>query len=359
MADVVVVGAGIVGASVALHLAETGAEVVVVDAGRTGRATLAGAGIVPAATVAPASPLEALRSRAAAAYPALAARAGGAGYQVVGELVVEVPGRQLEAAAEDAVAAHGKGTAVLGPGEAAGSFPYLDPSLGAVWIPGTARVDGEALRVGLLEAAVAAGAAVRTGEAAVAAGARSVEGAVVAGERVGAGAVVLAAGAWTAALAAGAGVRVPVEPQRGQIAHFGVEEDTSSMPVVARVGRWHYLVTFGDRRVVAGATREAGSGFDPRLTAAGVAEVVTEALAVAPGLAGATLRELRVGLRPTTPDLLPLLGPVPGVGGLFLATGMGSGGLTLGPYCGRLVADAVAGRAAQVDLAPFGLGRFG
>lgn len=353
--SVVVVGAGIAGASVAAHLAAEGAAVVVVDADRPGRATHAGAGIVGAPTLAPGSPLEELRSAAAAAYPGLAATAGGAAFAVVGDLYVGPEGRELDQAAETLAAAHGTGTTVLAPGEAAGLFPYLHPAYGAVRVEGTARVDGEAVRAGLLRAAEAAGARVLAGEATLDDGGRAVR---VGPERFTADAVVLAAGAWSADLAAAAGVAVPVEAQRGQIAHFGVADDTAGLPVVQPLASRHYLLAFDDRRIVAGATRETGSGPDPRLTAAGVAEVLREALLVAPGLADATLREVRVGLRPATPDLLPLLGPVPGHPTLWLATGMGAGGLTLAPYAGRLLARAIAGAEPDVDLAPFGLGRF-
>jgi D-amino-acid dehydrogenase len=75
---------------------------------------------------------------------------------------------------------------------------------------------------------------------------------------------------------------------------------------------------------------------------------------VAPGLAAGRVLETRVGFRPVAPR--PLLGPVPGVAGLFVATGLGASGLTMGPYAGSLVARAALGQAVPVDLAPFLLG---
>ena len=147
-------------------------------------------------------------------------------------------------------------------------------------------------------------------------------------------------------------------PQRGQILHLGVREDTATMPVVQPVGADHYLLPFPDRRVVVGATREAGSGFDPRLTAAGIARVLDDALRVAPGLADATVGDLRVGLRPATPDGAPVLGAVRGCRGLWAATGTGPQGLTLGPYCGQLIADAILGRSQEIDLSPYAPERF-
>ena len=120
----------------------------------------------------------------------------------------------------------------------------------------------------------------------------------------------------------------------------------------------HYIVTWGGGRVVAGATRETGSGFDPCVTAEGVHAVLGEALRVAPGLAGANVLETRVGLRPLSADGLPVLGRVPGVAGAYVATGHGPSGLTLGPYSARVVADLVVGRVPDLDLAPFRADRF-
>jgi D-amino-acid dehydrogenase len=94
-------------------------------------------------------------------------------------------------------------------------------------------------------------------------------------------------------------------------------------------------------------------------TAAGVHEVLSEALRVAPGLAQASIHEIRVGLRPyTTPDTLPVLGPVPNVREVLLATGHGPTGLTLGPYSGKLTADMILGQAGTTDISAFSVARF-
>jgi D-amino-acid dehydrogenase len=89
-----------------------------------------------------------------------------------------------------------------------------------------------------------------------------------------------------------------------------------------------------------------------------VREVLDEALRLAPGLAPATLLEVRVGLRPLATDGLPILGPVPGCAGLWLATGHGPAGLTLGPFSGKLVAEAALGGEWAAWLETFSLDRF-
>ena len=102
-----------------------------------------------------------------------------------------------------------------------------------------------------------------------------------------------------------------------------------------------------------GATRETGSGFAPHATVAGIQEVLHEALRLAPGLHNAAIHEIRVGLRPYTTDHLPLLGSVPGAKGVYLATGHGPTGLTLGPYSAKLVVEQALDQPVAWDLAPF------
>ena len=120
----------------------------------------------------------------------------------------------------------------------------------------------------------------------------------------------------------------------------------------------HYLVPWPDSRVVVGATRETGSGFHPHTTASGVREVLGQALRVAPGLAAAEIREIRVGLRPFAVDGIPVLGGVPGVRNVLLVTGHGPTGLTLGCYSGKIIADMVIGKTPSSDISPFAVGRF-
>ena len=354
----VVVGGGIVGASAAFHLADGGADVVLVDDAREGRATYAGAGIVTWPWRDETRPIFELRRRALTAYPELSARVG-VRLDVVGELFVAPPGRLLDESEEGL----GRGTVGpvqrLEPEQARAAFPYLAPELAALRVTTTARVQGDSVRDRLIDAAAAAGAEIVSGQAELVAGPGGVQAVAIAGRRIVTRDVVVAAGTWSAEFVAPAGVTLAVAPQRGQILHLGVGEDTTAMPVVQPLGADHYLLPFADRRLVVGATRETGSGWDPRITAAGVARVLNDALRVAPGLADATVRELRVGLRPATPDGDPILGAVPGCPGLWAATGTGPQGLTIGPYCGRLIADAVLGRPEEIDLTPYRPGRFG
>lgn len=363
---VVVVGAGIVGAAAAARLAAAGARVTVVDDRAAGGATAAGAGIV--ATVSSRATDEettAFRFAAARHHRELlerCAEAGitGASYRVAGQLTVALAESQVVELQSEfdrtvrLVARHGPDTVgqpeLLSPADIVERFPLVGPTFGGVLSPEVAVVDGRAMRNCLLRLAVSAGADVVSGTAdLVGDGSRGDTGdggrhggCRVSGVRTGsalfdADAVVLAAGAWSGGLTATLAGKV--EPQRGQIVHLHLP-GASALPTLDTFAG-HYLLTFPGDRVVIGATRETGSGFDPTLTAGGVAQVLAQGFSLVPGLARATWLEARVGLRPASTDGLPYLGKAPGHQNLYVATGMGPSGLTLGPYCGSVIADAV------------------
>jgi D-amino-acid dehydrogenase len=134
------------------------------------------------------------------------------------------------------------------------------------------------------------------------------------------------------------------------------DQDTSQWPILAWFGS-QYILAFGPNRVVAGATRETGSGFDVRMTPGGLQEVLNTALRIAPGLGTGTLSEVRIGLRPLSDDGLPFLGYAPGHDNVVVATGHGPSGLQLGPYSGRLAAELALGQEPSTDLTPFAIDR--
>jgi len=360
----IVVGVGILGASAAYHLARQGAEVVAVDRADQGRATDAGAGIVcPWGSAHEDAPSYALLEAGARYYPELAAALAeegepDLGYARVGGLYVPAAGADLEAAearvrARAARAPEAGRIERLSSGEARALFPPLAPDRPGLLVSGGARVDGRRVAAALRRAAAARGARLVEGAAElVVRGARAV-GVRVGGEMIEADCVLATAGAWAGELLAPAGIRLAQSPQRGQIIHLRQPgTDTSRWPVLLPLSSY-YLLAFEDSRVVVGATRETGSGFDYRLTAAGVAEVLGAGLAVAPGLAHWTPAEMRIGFRPLSADGRPLLGPVPGMDGLLVGGGLGPSGLAMGPYAGALLAAAALGRPTALPLADY------
>ena len=115
----------------------------------------------------------------------------------------------------------------------------------------------------------------------------AVRGVSVGGEEIGAGQVVIAAGAWSASFEERLGVRVPIEPPRGQVVRLDLAGmDTVGWPI-ASAFRGRYMVAWAHGRVVVGGARETSSGFRARSTVTGVTQVLAQAVRVAPGLAGA------------------------------------------------------------------------
>jgi glycine/D-amino acid oxidase-like deaminating enzyme len=373
--DAAIVGGGILGTATAYHLVSAGARTLLVDRADAGRATDAGAGILsPETNSRDPEAWFRLAVEAAAYYPALIDRlrdeqAHDTGYARCGQLVVAVSDDEIEPfeRARRIVFERQRRRGLPTPenlhevtaAEARELFPPLAPVHGAIYSRGAARVDGRLLNCALRAAAEARRLVVRPGSVerlVIEDG--TVRGLVVDGERVDAGAVAIAGGAWSEAFGAQLGVTIAVAPQRGQIIHLGLHgTDTSHWPMISAFHH-HYMVAWPDSCVVAGATRETGSGFTPHTTTAGVREVLGEALRVAPGLAHAEVREIRVGLRPLTADALPVLGAVPGIRGVFLVTGHGPTGLTLGAYSGKLVAAQMLGKTPETDLGPFSVARF-
>ncbi|MGH0028791.1 MAG: NAD(P)/FAD-dependent oxidoreductase, partial [Myxococcota bacterium] len=149
------------------------------------------------------------------------------------------------------------------------------------------------------------------------------------------------------------GLALPVEPVRGQI--LSLEAPPGCGPML--VDEHLYLVPKRDGRLVVGATEER-VGFDDRVTAEGVAALLRDAFALAPSLADRAFLEAWSGLRPATPDGLPIIGPAPGLPGLLLACGHYRNGVMLSPVTGELVADLVHGRPLPDDAAAFDPARF-
>ncbi len=372
MAEVIVIGGGVVGQSAAYQLARDGVAVTLVDRADVGQATAAGAGIISPGTGAlGAGPLLPLASAAVAFYPELLAHLAedgetDTGFAICGGLFVATNDAEAEQLPERFRAIEARrvaglrnigAVALLDGREARRLFPALADIPGAIHLSDVGRVNGRLLRDALRRAAVLRGAKMIAGSAAIVRSGGRATGVRVDGRELTADAVLVTGGAWTQQLGDALGVALPVYPQRGQIMHLDLPGIvTTKWPVILGFGS-HYILAFPESRVVAGATREHDSGYDPRMTAGGVHEALGEALRVAPGLAKATLHEVRIGLRPASPDGLPILGALPGLDNVFVATGHGASGLQLGPHSGAMIAGLAQGRAAEVDLAPFAVTR--
>ncbi|MFP7492792.1 FAD-dependent oxidoreductase [Terribacillus saccharophilus] len=362
---IAVVGGGIAGASAAYHLAKAGKKVTIIDSKEKGQATAAGAGIISPwlSKRVRIQPYFILAKAGALYYPKLLElleEDGQAdiGYKQVGALYVSASKKRLDELEKLAYKQRIDTPEIgeikrLSPEEAREKFPPLREDMTALYLEGAARVDGRQLLQALLAAGEKHGVRYVQGEASLLhEGKNKVTGVRVGDEIIEADAVVAAAGAWINKLLDPVGVELPIVPQKGQIMHMHVDADTSDWPVIMPKSS-HYLLGFEGGKVVAGATREVNAGYDVKQTAAGMQEVIREALKVAPGIADEEVSEFRVGLRPAGPNPYPILGPVKDVAGLHLAAGFGPAGLNLAPYSGKLVAKAILGQTADVDIAAY------
>jgi glycine oxidase len=166
--------------------------------------------------------------------------------------------------------------------------------------------------------------------------------------------VILATGAWTPALAATAGVHVPVFPGKG---HMLATEPLP--PVTSRVLRAEKIGT----RQLANGEMLIGSeveqvGYDKSVNPARIDEYLAFMAALVPALDGARVARSWGCLRPMSIDQLPIVGPVPGVGGLYLVTGHGRSGMGLAPASAKALVEVLLTGRSELDLAPYALGRF-
>lgn len=359
--DIIVIGAGIVGASAARALASAGRRVLVLRRGAgIGEASPAAAGMLAAQVESHDELLLPLALAARARHAALAGELAAAGYHVGHET-----GGILQVALDDAGAtalevicashqAAGLAAEYIPAQDLAGRMPGLSGNTrGAMLAPDEGRVNNAALATALMRDAVKRGAMVEfaAADTIVVEHGRVVAVKTSAGDRRTA-AVLIAAGAWSPTLK-GLPRQIPVTPVRGQIVR------TSWPAALARrtvFGPDAYIVPRGDDALL-GSTMES-VGYDPKVTAEGTSGIAAAAARLVPALAALPVLEAWAGLRPMTPDQRPILGLDPDVAGLAWATGHGRNGVLLGPLTAELVAQLLLTGESSWDLRPYGVERF-
>ncbi|MGJ5892380.1 FAD-binding oxidoreductase [Streptomyces sp. V2] len=371
--DVVVVGAGMVGAACALYAARAGLDVVVVDRGPVaGGTTGAGEGNLLVSDKEPGPELE-LALLSARLWTDLAQEHGPAyEYEPKGGLVVASTPESLTALTElaEAQRAAGVTTVHVSSDELPSLEPYLAPGLaGGVLYPQDAQVMPTLAAAHLLRAS---GARIETGRT-VTAILRTPDGAVR-GVRTDRGdlhapAVVNAAGTWGGEVAALAGVHLPVLPRRGfvlvtealprRIRHkvyaadyvADVASDSAALqtsPVVEGTAAGPVLI---------GASRER-VGFDRSFALPVVRSLAAGATRLFPFLAQVRAMRTYLGFRPYLPDHLPAIGADPRAPGLYHACGHEGAGIGLATGTGHLLAQLLGGKSPELDLTPFRPDRF-
>jgi glycine/D-amino acid oxidase-like deaminating enzyme len=373
--DVVVIGAGIVGTATAYELARRGIAVALLDRGGVSEGTTGlGEGNVLCSDK-DAGPELDLTLAGLAVYDELEAEIGAAArIRRKGALIVHPDARTwvAEPARAERLRAAGVDARLLDPAETRALEPRLTGELhGALFVAADLQCDPQAITRSLAALAEDLGAEVRAGvEVAAIELGRGVR--LAGGELLAAGAVVIAAGPWSGPLAESAGLRLPLEPRKGQLTRLRLPEpdpgflrrkivDGSYLLSVASssAGRQISTVveTSWDGDVIVGSSRER-CGFDPDVDGGLALAVQERAARLVPDIAGLDRAATWVGFRPWLPDHLPAIGPSGVAEGVWLATGHEGAGIALGPITGRLLAQAIAGDPTSLDLTPFDPDRF-
>jgi glycine oxidase len=359
MHDVIIVGGGVIGLSVARELAISGRSVLVLDRGNSTDATSwAAAGMLaPQSEADVPNPLFDLCLASARLYRDWANH-----LQQESGIDPEYANSGLIflASTEDALCgllramewqkAAGLATQLVTPQETMQMEPELDlPIVGAALMPDESHVTPRRVLDCLKAACTAKGVEIRTGvrvlEVTKAEG--KATGVRTSAERIEAGHVVIASGVHTREIG-GLCPEIPLAPRKGQILSL-----TTTAPAFRRIIRWDhsYLVQRPGGELVVGATNEE-AGFDRSLTPAGIGGLLDRAQRISSRLGGLPIRDMWTGLRPITPDGRPVIGKA-GLEGLIYATGHYRNGILLAPITAACVAALIENRPLPVSLDSF------
>src|SRR5258708_24073065 len=362
--DAAIAGGGVIGGAIALELARAGLRVAVFDRQQPGQeASWASAGILSPAPESPGTiAMAPLGKGSFALYPQFVAEVEeisgkSTGFRPKGTLEA-LFSKDTKAELSTIIALH-HGLGLKAEPLRAADARELEPALSeeveaAVLRPEEGSVDNRLLTAAILEAAQRRGAEIFPGNGAKTiwrAGNRCA-GLVLQNEKVEAKWTIIAAGCFSATIE-GIAPYAPVRPAKGQMVALRADDVK-----IERV-LWSdkiYLVPRNDGRILAGATVEH-AGFDKRVTAGGIERILAAAIDLAPGLANPCIEETWAGLRPASPDHLPILGPTD-IDGLLIATGHFRSGILLTPITARLIREWITEQSVSVDWERFSPLRF-
>jgi glycine oxidase len=361
---VTVVGAGVVGCAIAYELTVRGAAVQLVDARGSGQgATRASAGMLAPYIEGHSAPLRRLGLRSLDLYDQFISRVEADSgrrieYRRTGTLQVAFSDEEAERLESDRRAL----VQCEAPHECldAVRVKRLEPALaddvrGGLLIPSHGYVAVATLVAALAEALRRRGTTLVAGDVREVSSVDEGVRVVTSEESIVADVVVLAAGCWSGGIPVAAAPAVPVRPIRGQLLQLRFDQPPLSHVVWGCGG---YFVPWQDGRLLVGATVE-DVGFDEGVTTEGVRQLLDRARALLPTAGSAMCDGARAGLRPATPDELPIIGPSAAVAGVFYATGHYRNGVLLAPLTAMQIADLVLGAGEKAELEHVRPGRFG
>ncbi len=370
MDDVIIIGGGAIGLSLAYDLSTHGRSVRVLERGRAGgESSWAGAGICPPGNRQTTSdsyeqlvglghelhPVWSEKLRSETSIDNGYRRCGGV-YVVRETAMVDMLGYMIEHWISREIRVER-----IDASELLKLEPQLQPTidgegpLAAALLPDEAQVRNPRHLKALVAACLQRGVVIEEGmpvESLETVGEQVVAVQTVDGPRV-ATSYCIAGGAWSRSLFASIGVDLPIRPVRGQIALLAC-----GTPPISRVINEgsRYLVPRPDGRVLIGST-EDDVGFDKRTTAEAIHELIAFGRSLVPALGKAEVERCWAGLRPATEDGRPYMGSVPGYENVFAATGHFRSGLQLSPAVAVVMSQLIRGEVPEIDLKPFRLDR--
>ena len=362
--DVVIIGGGIIGLSLAISLRKEGLRVLIVERGEPGReASSAAAGMLVGSGMELPPALQVLAAESARMYPEFA-------YEIEDESGLKVDLREQGTILISETADFPAGAEALSAKKLVSLEPDLAPFESSDSSSGEQRhaplqnqnrnqtaylpersVDPRALVAAAVKAARHCGVDISSGSevrALISSGDR-VSGVQTKKTSYSAGIVINAAGAWAGCIAP---QKFPVAPVKGQM--IAVVDGPSLQHVIR--AEEVYLVPRSDGRIVIGSTLE-DAGYDKRTDVYTIQRLLHAARELAPLLANARVHEDWAGLRPGTPDHLPLLGET-SICGYFIASGHYRDGILLAPITAQVMTGLILGKPSAFDLSPFSAARF-
>ncbi len=382
--DVILIGAGVMGAICAYYLAKENLKVLVLDKSDTCMGTGgATGGIVSWFTKQPGYHRD-LFMKSFGLFDSLEEELGNIGLDrkkgfmqlIENDMEWELTERGFDASAVP----EGCHVHMLNRREMLKLEPHVGPDImGALYVPESGHVHVFDYIYALVRGAKAYGAEFRTqtGVAEILTeGSRAIGVKTDSGECIYAGTVINAAGVWAPFLTEGLGYRFPIKPRRGQIvalepcAPFVHMPITNSMyqvikfhpelitdETVKRLGYTFAIEQSEEGTIMLNNTREF-VGYDTGVTMEAIRVIVEGAVKHFPGLKGMSIIRVFAGLRPYTPDGLPILGGIEGMDNLLMAAGHEGDGIALSPITGRIIRDLVIDGKTELDIAKLSAARF-
>ncbi|HEY6410207.1 MAG TPA: glycine oxidase ThiO [Ktedonobacteraceae bacterium] len=365
--DIVIIGGGVIGCAIAYYLRKSGIAVTVIDKGEIGaEASSAAAGLLaPLGSLPGPGPLADLLLASWSIFPSLIpeleqASGMSIAYEQSGSLRVARNPNSVANLRKRMKAWQPLGLEMhwLTGDEARQREPLISPDISAaIYAPQEAQIKAPHVVKAFAQAATNLGAKLSPHTDIISMDVRDnniTKIYTAQGTAIQCNHLIIATGAWTRAIGGLLNLSLPVEPQRGQILTL----KQPNLPLKHIIfGEALYLAPKNDGTIVVGATKEE-VGFDKHLTAGGIAWLLATAIRLLPSLEGAVIDQMWAGLRPKTPDNLPILGKVPSLENVTLAVGHGSIGIMLSAITGQSIAELLVTGHVPELIVPFSLARF-